>query len=110
MSGYCAICTKRGPIGWSNLNVPEDLRTQHYFCSIAHERMWKTMSETQLNRCEIAAIENSLKTIGQCMANRGIVQKSFAEMDKAEICGVIADIVRTFRKQLDVENETDIPY
>lgn len=68
------------------------------------------MSESDLNKCEIAAISNSLPAIGQAMANRALAEKAFSQMSKDEVCALIADIVRAFRKQLDIENETDIPF
>lgn len=110
MSGYCAICTKKGPIGWVNPHVPDDMKRHVWFCSIQHERMWKKMNTTELNHCEIAAIEKILPAIGQSMANRGTSEKRFVDMTKPEVCGLIADIVRNFRRQLDIENETDIPF
>lgn len=60
---------------------------------------------------EIQAIEQTLPTVGQHVAQTGIGAKTFNDLTKDEALGLVATCVKAFRVELEnVFDANDIPW
>ena len=117
--GMCPLCWRAGgPWGWMDTNEQVGRRKLVKFCSRDHRERWiefrrrigAMKAEVQLEKIEADAIEASLGEVGAYVVRAGIGDKTFNDLSRDDVLGLMAKIVRAYRASLEQGPEHEIPY